>query len=83
MIAKRLAFIDQCDDCWDLLADEYQVFDLESWVARAKVIAPSVFYDSPEDEEVEGEVMAENDKFILTSDDSLFCECVRIYQKIL
>lgn len=80
MEAKRLSFISKSDDCWEQLAEEYQNLDLDSFVARAKVIAPHIFYEEPETEEIEGEIQVENDNYILTWEDGMD-ECMYIYQK--
>ena len=81
MEAKKLAIITQSDEKWEQLADEYQNFDLESFVERARIIAPHIFYDEPETEEIEGEIQNENERYILTWEDGMD-ECMRIYEKI-
>ena len=81
MEAKKLAIITQSDEKWEPLADEYQNFDLDSFVERAKIIAPHIFYDEPETEEIEGEIQNENERYILTWEDGMD-ECMRIYEKI-
>ena len=81
MKAKRLAFVEKSDESWELLADEYQNFDLDSFVSRARVIAPHIFYDEPETEEIEGEIQNENERYILTWEDGMD-ECMRIYERI-
>ena len=81
MEAKKLAIITQSDEKWEPLADEYQNFDLESFVERARIIAPHIFYDEPETEEIEGEIQNENERYILTWEDGMD-ECMRIYEKI-
>ena len=43
MKAKLIAKFFDYDDCWDKLSEEYQYFDLDSFVSRAKIIAPEVF----------------------------------------
>ena len=78
--AKRIAFYDESDDCYDTLTNEYQNFDLDSFVARVKVLHPEIIRDD-EAEEIEGEIQDENDRYILTWEDSM-CECVRIYEKV-
>lgn len=80
MEAKHLAIITQSDEKWEQLADEYQNFDLDSFVARARVIAPHIFYDEPEIGEIEGEIQNEDTNYILTWEDGMD-ECMRIYQK--
>jgi hypothetical protein len=81
MEAKKLAIITQSDEKWEPLADEYQNFDLDSFVERARIIAPHIFYDEPETEEIEGEIQNENERYILTWEDGMD-ECMRIYEKI-
>ena len=82
MKAKRIATYHDYDDCWEQLADEYQNLDLDSFVARAKIIAPPIFSESPEIEDViEDEILNQNENYILTWDDSLG-ECVMVYQKL-
>lgn len=78
---KRIAYIDQFNSCWEQLADEYQNIDLDSWVARARIIAPTAFYAEPIKEDVEGEIQCESENYILTWEDGI-CECVRIYEKV-
>jgi len=80
MEAKHLAIITQSDDCWEKLADEYQLWDLDSFVARARIIAPHIFFDEPEFSEIEGEIQNEDGNYILTWEDGMD-ECMRIYQK--
>ena len=81
MEAKRIAFIEKSDDCWELLAEEYQNLDLDSFVARARIIAPHIFCDKPWVEDVEGEVQTENGNYILTWEDGIDEE-MKIYEKI-
>ena len=82
MKAKLIAKFFDYDDCWEKLAEEYQYFDLDSFVSRAKIIAPEVFLENPEIEEViEYEIQNQNDNHILTWEDGMG-EAVRIYQKI-
>ena len=82
MKAKRLATImTSYNDNWEKLSDEYQYFDLDSFVARARIIAPEIFYESPEIEEIEGEVQDENEHYILTWEDGMD-EVMWIYEKI-
>lgn len=82
MKAKLLATVSEFHDCWQQLADEYQNLDLDSFVSRAKIIAPEVFLENPEIEEViEDEIQNQNDNHILTWEDGMG-EAVRIYQKI-
>ena len=82
MKAKRIAFVEQSDNAWERLADEYQNLDLDSFVARAKIIAPHIFFESPEIEEViEDEIQNQNDNYILTWEDGMG-ECTKIYEKL-
>jgi hypothetical protein len=81
MEAKRLAYVEKSADCWEWLAEEYQNFDLDSFVARARNIAPHIFYKEPYVEEIEGEIQNENERYILTWEDGMD-ECMRIYEKI-
>ena len=82
MKAKRLAFIMKSyHDAWERLADEYQNFDLDCFVERARIIAPDIFYEEPEIEEIEGEIQSEDGKYILTWEDGMD-ECMWIYEKI-
>ena len=71
MEAKRISFISKSDDCWEQLAEEFQNLDLDSFVARAKIIAPHTFYNEPWTEEIEGEIQSESENFIVTWE--LFC----------
>ena len=81
MKAKRLAYVEKSDNCWELLAEEYQNLDLDSFVARARIIAPSIFYTEPWEDEVEGEIQDENERYILTWEDGMD-EQMWIYEKI-
>lgn len=81
MKAKLLAVLSEFDASYEQVSEEYQNLDLDSFVARAKIIAPHVFLESPYDEEIEDEIQNENENYILTYDDGCG-ECVRIYQKI-
>ena len=81
MEAKRLAIIEKSDDRWEPLADEYQYFDLDSFVARARIIAPHIFCEEPWVEEIEGEIQNENEHYILTWEDGID-EVMRIYEKL-
>ena len=82
MKAKLLATVSEFHDCWQQLSDEYQNLDLDSFVARARIIAPHIFSESPEIEEViEDEIQNQNDNYILTWEDGMG-ECTKIYQKI-
>lgn len=80
MKAKLLAIMTKSHDLWENLANDYQVFDLDSYVERARILAPDVFFDEPQSEEIDGEVMDENENYILTWEDGIG-ECERIYQK--
>ena len=81
MEAKRLSIISKSDECWDQLADEYQNLDLDSFVARARIIAPHIFCEEPWVEEIEGEIQTENENYILTWEDGMD-EVMWIYQKL-
>ena len=81
MEAKRLSFISKSDDCWEQLAEEFQNLDLDSFVARAKIIAPHTFYIEPWNEEIEGEIQSESDNYIVTWEDGMD-EQIWIYEKI-
>ena len=75
---KLIAFYDASKGFWEQLADDYQYFDLDSFVARVLDYG-SVVRDE-EVEEIEGEIQNENERYILTWEDGMD-ECVRIYQK--
>ena len=80
MEAKLLAIMVKSHDLWESLACDYQVFDLDSYIARARIVAPDIFLKNPEIEEIEGEIQDSDDNYILTWEDGMD-ECVRIYQK--
>lgn len=77
--AKLIAIYSKSDDCYETLTNEYQNFDLDSFVERAKILYPTIFRDD-EVSEVEGEIQNENERYILTWEDAIE-ECVRIYEK--
>ena len=81
MKARLLAVLSEFDASYEQVSEEYQNLDLDSFVARAKIIAPHIFSESPHVEEIEDEIQNENENYILTYDDGCG-ECVRIYQKI-
>ena len=82
MKAKLLATVSEFHDCWQQLADEYQNLDLDSFVARAKIIAPHLFSESPVIEDViKDEIQDKNENYILTWEDGCG-ECVKIYQRL-
>lgn len=81
MKAKRLSFMSKSDEKWEILAEEYQNLDLDSFVSRAKILAPHIFYDEPWIEETEGEIQTENEHYILTWEDGMD-EVMWIYEKI-
>jgi len=81
MKAKLLAVLSEFDASYEQVSEEYQNLDLDSFVARTKIIAPHVFLESPYDEEIENEIQSESDNYILTYEDGCG-ECVRIYQKL-
>ena len=80
MNIKLIAIYDAFDEFWERLADEYQNFDLDSFVARVKVLCPQIIREDEADE-IEGEIQNENERYILTWEDSMD-EVVRIYEKI-
>ena len=80
MKAKLLAIMVKSHDLWESLACDYQVFDLDSYIARARIVAPDIFLKDPEIEEIEGEIQDSDDNYILTWEDGMD-ECMRIYQK--
>ena len=80
MKAKLLAIMERSHDLWEQLANDYQVFDLDSYIERARILAPDVFLENPETEEIEGEIQDENNDHIITWEDGMD-EIVRIYQK--
>lgn len=80
MKAKLLAIMERSHDLWEQLANDYQVFDLDSYIERARILAPDVFLENPETEEIEGEIQDENNEHIITWEDGMD-EIVRIYQK--
>jgi hypothetical protein len=75
---KLIAVYDASKGFWEQLADDYQYFDFDSFVARVLDYG-SVVRDE-EVEEIEGEIQNENEHYILTWEDGMD-ECVRIYQK--
>jgi len=81
MKAKLLAIMERSHDLWEQLANDYQVFDLDSYIERARILAPDVFLENPETEEIEGDIQDENNEHIITWEDGMD-EIVRIYQKI-
>ena len=80
MNIKLIAIYSASDEFWERLADEYQNFDLDSFVARVKVLCPQIIREDEADE-IEGEIQNENERYILTWEDSMD-EVVRIYEKI-
>ena len=80
MKAKLLAIMEKSHDLWEQLANDYQVFDLDSYIERARILAPDVFLENPETEEIEGDIQDENNEHIITWEDGMD-EIVRIYQK--
>ena len=80
MNIKLIAIYSASDEFWERLADEYQNFDLDSFVARVKVLCPQIIREDEADE-IEGEIQNENERYILTWEDSMD-EIVRIYEKI-
>ena len=81
MEARLLAVMVKSHDLWESLACDYQVFDLDSYIARARIVAPDIFFENPQTEEIEGDIQDENDKNIITWEDGMD-ETVRIYEKI-
>ena len=75
---KLIAIYDASKEFWEQLADDYQHFDFDSFVARVLDYG-SVARDEEVDE-IEGEIQNENERYILTWEDGMD-ECVRIYQK--
>lgn len=80
MKAKLLAIMERSHDLWEQLANDYQVFDLDSYIERARILAPDVFLENPETEEIEGDIQDENNEHLITWEDGMD-EIVRIYQK--
>lgn len=82
MKARLLAVHSEFDASYEQMSEEYQNLDLDSFVARAKIIAPHIFFESPEIEEViEDEIQNQNDNYILTWEDGMG-ECTKIYEKL-
>ena len=81
MKAKRLAYVEKSDNSWEQLAEEYQNLDLDSFIARARIIDPSIFYPEPWEDEVDGEIVDENERYILSWDDGID-EQMWIYEKV-
>ena len=78
MIARLIAVWSNDDDKFQELADDYQVIDLDSFVERARIVAPE-FFRTPVEEDVEGEIQDESDDYIITWEDGMN-ETVRIYE---
>ena len=76
---KLIAIYDASKGYWEQLADDYQNFDFDSFVARVLNYGSAV--RDEEVDEIEGEIQNENERFILTWEDGMD-ECVRIYEKI-
>ena len=81
MKAKLLAVMVRSHDMWEQLANDYQVFDLESYIERARILAPEVFLENPDAEEIEGDIQDMNNDHIITWEDGID-ETVRIYETI-
>lgn len=77
---KLIAIYFKSDECYERLTDEYQNFDLDSFVARVKFLFPEIIRED-DVEEIEGEIQNENERYILTWEDAIE-ECVRIYEKM-
>lgn len=82
MTAKLLLFVCQEDDCWNALAEKYgEDYRIEDVLELARLCHPGVVReDNNENGEVEGEIQDENERYILTWEDSI-SECMRIYEK--
>ena len=80
MNIKLIAIYSASDEFCEQLADEYQNFDLDSFVARVKILCPQIIRENEADE-IEGEIQNENERYILTWEDSMD-EVVRIYEKV-
>lgn len=78
--AKLIAIYTASEDFWEQLSDEYQYFDLDSFVERVKILHPEIIRED-EAEEIEGEIQNETMRYILTWEDGMG-ECVRIYEKV-
>ena len=77
---KLIAIYFAGDECYEPLTNEYQNLDLESFVARVKILYPEMIRED-EIDEIEGEIQNENEHYILTWEDGMD-ECVRIYEKV-
>lgn len=78
--AKLIAIYFAGDECYEPLTNEYQNLDLESFVARVKILYPEMIRED-EIDEIEGEIQNENEHYILTWEDPIE-DCVRIYEKV-
>ena len=78
--AKLIAIYSASDDCYETLTNEYQNFDLDSFIDRVRILYPDLIREDEADE-IEGEIQNENERYILTWEDSMD-EVVRIYEKI-
>ena len=80
MKLKLIAIYDEFDKFFEQLSDEYQNFDLDSFIDRVRILYPDLIREDEADE-IEGEIQNENERYILTWEDSMD-EVVRIYEKI-
>lgn len=78
--ANLIAFYDESYECWETLAEVYKSKPLSEFAEYAQTHFPEIKRDDVQ-AEIEGEIYAENARYVLTWDDSI-CECVRIYEKV-
>ena len=80
MEAKKIIIYTASDPCWDELAELWQEMELDEFVEHITNEVPDAVLSDPYDDDVDGDIMDENDHYILTVDDGMD-EMVCIYEK--